>query len=149
LNEALTLKGAMTAVLTKADGTVETRYKDNIIVNAGFDFIADAIGKVSSRPGCMNHIAVGTGTTAAAATQTALVEEMTGGRLAATYAHTAGTKVFTLTANFNAGVATGAITEVGAFNAATGGTMFDRLTFAVINKGALDTLAVTLTFTMS
>lgn len=143
------MHGAITATLIKADGGVETHYKDNIIVNGGFDFIADAIGKSASRPAVMNAIAVGTGTTAAAATQTALVTELARGT--ATYAHTAGTKVFTLTTTFAAGTGTGAITEAGVFNSATAasGAMLDRVVFDVINKGAADTLQVTFTFTMS
>lgn len=141
------LKGSGTFILTKPDGTQEITHKDNIIVNVGFDFIADAVGKSASRPNVMSHIAVGTGTTAAAATQTALVTELN--RQAATYAHTAGTKTFTFTANFAAGVATGAITEAGVFNAASAGTMLDRVVFPVINKGADDTLQSIFTFTMS
>lgn len=146
-NDLLALKGTMTAVLTKADGTVETRYKDNMIVNVGFDFIADAIGKSASRPNVMSHIAIGAGAVAAAAGDTALGSELARG--AATYAHTAGTKVFTFTYNFAAGVGTGAVTEAGVLNASSGGTLLDRVVFAVINKGAADTLQVTFTFTMS
>lgn len=145
--EGLKLKGSMTAVLTKEDGSVETHFKDNIIVNVGFDFIADAIGKAASRPNVMSHIAVGTGAVAAAATDSTLGTELARG--AATYAHTAGTKVFTFTTTFAAGTATGAITEAGVLNAASAGILFDRVVFAVINKGASDTLQVTFTFTMS
>lgn len=148
-NDTLKLKGSMTAVLFKEDGTTETYLRDNIIVNVGFDFIADAIGKAASRPGVMNAIAVGTGLTAAAATQTALVAELARG--AATYAHTAGTKVFTFVTTFAAGTGTGAITEAGVFNSTTAssGIMLDRVVFDVINKGDADTLQVTFTFTMS
>ena len=95
----------------------------------------------------MAYTAVGTGTTAASATQTALVTELA--RKAATYAHTAGTKVFTFTTKFNAGEATGAITEAGICNAATGGTFLDRVTFNVINKGADDTYESHFQFTLS
>lgn len=147
--DTLKLKGTMTAVLTKEDGSIETFYKDNIIVNVGFDFIADAIGLAASRPGVMSAVAVGTGTTAAAATQSALVTELARG--AATYAHTAGTKTFTFTTTFAAGTGTGAITEAGVFNSTTANTgiMFDRVVFSVINKGAADSLQVTFAFTMS
>lgn len=141
------LHGALTLILQKKDGQVEVMKKDNLIVNVGFDFIADAIGKSASRPAVMSHIALGTGTTAAAASQTALVTELT--RLAATYAHTVGTKVFTFTASFGAGVATGAITEAGVLNAASAGIMLDRVVFPVVNKGADDTLQAVFTFTMA
>jgi hypothetical protein len=146
-DESMQLHGAMTLILRHADGEFEATHQDNIIVNVGFDFIADAIGKAASRPGVMGYIALGTGTTAAAATQSTLVTELD--RNAATYAHTAGTKTFTFTANFLAGDATGAITEAGVFNAASGGIMFDRVVFPVVNKGSDDSLSAVFTFTMS
>lgn len=145
--DKMNMHGAMTATLIKGDGTVHTLHKDNIIVNVGFDFVANAIGAASGRPGVMSHIGIGTGTTAAAAAQTALVAEIN--RQAATYAHTTNTKTFTFTATFAPGVGTGAITEAGVLNAATGGILLDRVVFGVINKAALDTLQVTFTFTMS
>jgi hypothetical protein len=147
IQESMKLHGAITLMLKKANGDVETVHKDNIIVDVGFDFIANAIGKSSSRPGVMGWIALGTGTTAAAAGQTALVTEID--RNAATYAHTAGTKTFTFTADFAAGDATGAITEAGVFNASSSGIMLDRVVFPVVNKGADDSLTAVFTFTMS
>ena len=147
IQEAMKLQGAVTLMLQKSDGEVQTTHKENIIVNVGFDFIADAIGKSTSRPGVMGFIAVGTGTTAAAASQSALVTELD--RNAATYAHTVGTKTFTFTALFPAGDATGAITEAGVFNAASAGIMLDRVVFPVVNKGADDSLTAVFTFTMS
>ncbi len=147
IQESMQLHGAMTLIISRANGDTETVYKDNLIVNVGFDFIADAIGKSASRPSVMGYIALGTGTTAAAATQSALVTEID--RNAATYAHTAGTKTFTFTADFLAGDATGAITEAGVFNAATAGIMVDRVVFPVVNKGADDSLTAVFTFTMS
>ena len=147
IQEAMKLHGAVTLMLQKPDGEVQTTHKDNIIVNVGFDFIADAIGKSTSRPGVMGFIAVGTGTTAAAASQSALVTELK--RNAATYAHTVGTKTFTFTAQYPAGDATGAITEAGVFNAASAGITLDRVVFPVVNKGADDSLTAVFTFTMS
>jgi len=147
IDESMQLHGAMTLIVSRANGDTETIYRDNLIVNVGFDFIADAIGKAASRPAVMGYIALGTGTTAAAATQSALVTELD--RNAATYAHTAGTKTFTFTADFPTGDGTGAITEAGVFNAATAGIMLDRVVFPVVNKGADDSLTAVFTFTMS
>ncbi len=147
IDESMQLHGAMTLIVSRANGDTETIYRDNLIVNVGFDFIADAIGKSASRPAVMGYIALGTGTTAAAATQSALVTELD--RNAATYAHTAGTKTFTFTADFPAGDGTGAITEAGVFNAATAGIMLDRVVFPIVNKGADDSLTAVFTFTMS
>jgi hypothetical protein len=147
IDECVKLHGAITLTLKKSNGEVEVIHKDNLIVNGGFDFIADAIGKPTSRPNVMGWIAVGTGTTAAAATQTTLVTEID--RNAATYGHTVGTRVFSFTADFLAGDATGALTEAGVFNAASTGTMFDRVSFPVVNKGVDDSLTAVFTFTMS
>lgn len=147
IQESMQLHGSVTLIVNRANGECETVHKDNLIVNVGFDFIADAVGKAASRPGVMGYIALGTGTTAAAATQAALVTELD--RNAASYAHTAGTRTFTFTADFPAGDATGAITEAGVFNAASAGLMFDRVVFPVVNKGADDSLTSVFTFTMS
>jgi hypothetical protein len=141
------LKGSFIAVLKKANGDIQVTRKDNLILNVGFDFIADAIGKASGRPDAMSHTALGTGTTATAATQTGLVNELF--RKEAIYSHASNTKVFTFTTEFPAGVATGAITEAGICNAQSGGIFIDRVTFAVINKAADDTLTTNFQFTLS
>jgi len=137
----------MEATLIKEDGSVEVKRKDNLITTVGFDFLADAIGEPASRPDVMSHIAVGTGTTAAAIGDTTLETELD--RQAATYAHTTSTKIFTFSTTYAAGDATGAITEAGVLNDATTGTLLDRVVFSAINKGAADTLTVTFTFTLS
>lgn len=45
IQESMQLHGAMTLFISRANGDTETVYQDNLIVNVGFDFIADAIGK--------------------------------------------------------------------------------------------------------
>ena len=147
MDEMLKLKGSLTATIQHADGSVEVRRKDNLILNVGFDFIANAIGASSDRPSVMSHTAVGTGTTAVAATQSALASELY--RLPATYSHAAGTKVFNFATTFAAGVATGAITEAGICNASSAGIFLDRVVFDVINKAADDILTTNFQFTLS
>lgn len=147
-NQELKLKGTLMLELRDVNGVVkESRRKDNIITTVGFDLIMDALGKSASRPAVISHIAVGTGSTAVASSQTTLVSELN--RQAATYSHTAGTPSFTMTATYAAGVATGAITEAGVFNASSAGIMLDRVVFSVINKGADDSLTATFQFTLS
>lgn len=146
LNDGLHFKGEMLAHLRKQDGTTTT-YKKNLIVNVGFDFIADAIGEPSTRPNVMSHIAVGTGTAAADPLDTQLQTEID--RNTTIYDHSVGSKVFTFTSTFAAGEATGAITEAGVVNAAASGIFLDRVVFPVINKGVDDALDVIFTFTMS
>ena len=145
--DKLQAHGAGTFILRKADGEVEVVHKDNLIVDVGFDLICDSLGKSAGRPAPLSHIAVGTGTTAVAAGNTALVTELS--RLAATYAHAPGSKVFTITVTFGKGVATGAITEAAVLNAAVAGIMLDRVVFPVINKGPDDVLDAIFTFTLS
>ncbi len=141
------IKGSLILTLKHKDGSVEVRRKDNLILNVGFDFIANAIGNANSRPAVIGYTAVGTGTTAVAASQTSLVTELA--RKAATYSHATGTKVFSFTTHFAAGEATGAITEAGVCNASSGGIFLDRVTFAVINKAADDELTTNFQFTLS
>ena len=131
MNEALRMHGAMTAHLFKADGTVQTTHKDNMIVNVGFDFIANAIGATTSRPNIMRYIAVGTGTTAVQATQTALATQLA--IKDATYAHLTSTKTFTFTVTYNPGEATGAITEAGVL-IPTAGLCLTALCLALLTR---------------
>lgn len=145
-NMMFKIKGSMTNTLTKENGDIETYFKDNIIVSTGFDFICDAICNASQTTK-MSYIAIGTGATVAAISNTGLVTELI--RQAAVYAHTAGTQIFTLTTTFAPGVATGALTEAGVLNLASAGVLFDRVVFSVINKASGDTLVSTFTFTLS
>jgi hypothetical protein len=146
-DQRMKMHGSLDLILRRADGSVETRHKDNLIVDSGFDFIANAIGNAASRPNAISHIAVGTGTTVAAGSQTTLVTELV--RSAGTFAHVSGTKVFTFTVALGAGVATGALTEAGVLNASSLGSLLDRVVFNVVNKGPDDTLTIVFTFTMS
>lgn len=145
--DAFEARGDWTFTIFRENGDVEAITRKNLIVNVGYDFICDAIGKAASRPNVMSYIAVGTGTTAPAAADTTLQTELT--RISATYTHTAGTKTFKVAATFGAGVGTGAITEAAILNAAAAGIMLNRVTFPVMNKGASDTIVAEFTFTLS
>ena len=125
------------------NGDLKQRFiKHNLITNVGYDFLCNAFAN-ATRPAAMEYIAVGTGTTTPALTDTALVTEIE--RLKAGYSHTASDKFLTLSATFAAGVATGALTEAGIFNAASEGTLFDRITYPVINKEQLDSYVISFT----
>jgi hypothetical protein len=90
---------------------------------------------------------IGTGSTGVTGADTTLETEAA--RVANVYAHSTGTKVFTMTADYAAGTGTGAITESALLNAASVGTMLNRIVFSVINKGASDTLQVVWSITLS
>jgi hypothetical protein len=60
----------------------------------------------------------------------------------------ASSNTITYVASFEAGDATGAVTEAGLFNASSGGTMLCRTVFSVVNKGAQDILNITWVITL-
>ena len=153
--EIMAVRGFVDVMVYDEFGNLkEERHYDNGITNVGFEVIADRIAGHSGFTGNeANYIALGTGSTAFAVTQTALVTELSGGSYArqqdtdATY--TSGTKSFAISATFNAGVATGALQESGLFDASTTGNMLARQTFSTINVGASDSITVTWTITLS
>lgn len=137
--------GSLRVVVTAADGSIkEEREFQNLVVTVGKNFIASRIVGVSDA--VMSHMGIGSGTTAAAAGDTALQTEL--GRVALG-GSSASTNVVTYTANFPAGTGTGAVTEAGIFNDPSAGTMLCRTVFAVVNKGADDAMSVTWTVTVS
>jgi len=77
-------------------------------------------------------------------TDTALETELT--RVAFTSKSRSNQKVVYV-ADFAPGVGTGALTEVGVFNAAAAGDLLSRITFPVKNKGAGDSLQITIEHT--
>lgn len=146
INEALKLRGNLAMVLRDKDGNVkETREEKNLVVSAGLNFICDRMEGTSEA--VMSHMAVGSGTTAAAAGNTDL-ESILGSREALD-STTVTDNTITYVSSFEAGEGTGAITEAGIFNASTAGTMLCRTVFSVVNKAADDTLQITWTITLS
>lgn len=144
-NEFLKASGSLRIVVTAPDGQVkEDRSLTNLVVTVGKNFVASRVVGVASN--VMSHMAIGAGTTAAAAGDTALGSEL--GRVALG-SGTATTNVVTYSATFPAGTGTGAVTEAGILNAVSAGTLLCRTVFAVVNKGALDSMAVTWTVTIS
>ena len=124
----------------------ETKDIKNVVVTVGKNFLATWLTAASQAGYFMQYIGLGTGTNAANASDTALQTELTS-RVAGTLTPTS--NVWQNVASFGPGVDTGAITESGIFSASSAGTMFARQTFAVINKGAGDTLQVTWQVTFS
>jgi hypothetical protein len=147
--ENLSVKGRLSIVLRDKDGNVkEEREVDNLVVNAGLAYIISRM--VGTSQAVMSHMALGSGVTAAAAAQTDLVSIL-GARESldsTTISGTSNEKVVYV-ASFEAGDATGAVTEAGIFNAASAGTMLCRTVFPVVNKAADDAMTVTWTITLS
>ena len=144
LDDSLKTKGLVQVQLLDAAGNVkETREFPNLVVNTGLAYIASRMRDATAT--AMSHMAVGSGNVAAAAADTGLGTQL--GRVAldstTLVTTTATNDAVQYVATFAAGTGTGAITEAGIFNASTAGTMLCRTVFAVINKGALDTLVIT------
>ena len=117
---------------------------DNLVVTAGKGYVASRMKDTTAT--AMSHMAIGSGSTAAAAGDTALGNEL--GRVALTSTTVSGA-VVTYVASFPAGTGTGAVTEAGILNASSSGTLLCRTVFSVVNKGASDSMTVTWTVTVS
>ena len=144
--DELKITGSVNVVIHDESGKQKENFTiPNLVVDTGLAFIAARMG--TAPPTAMTHMGVGTGSTATAAGNTAL-GNAAGARIALTSTTVTGAGI-AYVATFAAGVSTGAITEAGIFNALTSGTMLCRTVFSVINKGALDTMTITWTITIS
>jgi hypothetical protein len=136
---------------TKFKGTVQIKHwnsdgellrdatYDNLVVTTGLEWIAGRLS--NSPPTYMNYIAVGTSNTAPSAGQTTLVAEIARQVVTVTGGSASGATIIYST-SYGAGVGTGALQEAGIFQSSSGSTMLSRVTFAVINKAAGDTVSV-------
>jgi len=149
MQESLNLQGNISIVLKDKNGNIrEKREIKNTITNTGFAEVANLMGNVSS-PAYFTYLAIGTGTTPASASQTALVTELTTnglGRASATVSRVTTTQTndtLQLVKSFTCTGGTNAVTEVGIFNNASVGIMLGRQVFDVVNMGNTDVLEIT------
>jgi|TARA_X000000950_G_scaffold197326_2_gene237593 hypothetical protein len=140
INDNLKLKGKL-AISLNGDVVQEV---DNLVVTAGKGYVASRMKDASTT--AMSHMAIGSGSTAAAAGNTALGSEL--GRVSLTSTNVSGA-VVTYVATFAAGTGTGAVTEAALLNASSSGTMLCRTVFSVVNKGSADSMTITWTVTVS
>ena len=140
INDGLKLKGKLSIALN--DEVVQE--VDNLVVTAGKGYVASRMKDASAT--AMSHMAIGSGTTNPAASDTAVETEL--GRVALTSTNDS-SAVVTYVATFAAGTGTGAVTEAGILNASSGGTMLCRTEFSVVNKGSSDSMTITWTVTVS
>jgi len=137
--------GMVNVVVRDDAGKIKQEFTvPNLVVDTGLDFIASRMKDTTDA--AMSHMAIGTDNTAAAAGNTTLGTELARQALAST---TVTDNSIAYVATFAAGTGTGALTEAGLFNDPTTGTMLCRTVFAVINKGAADSMTVTWTVTIS
>ena len=144
IQETIKAKGELQIKLFGPDGKLKSeKTVPNLVVTTGKTFIA---ARMVGTPTAMSHMAIGSGTTDPVVGNTALETEL--GRVSLTSSASAGA-VVTYVASFGAGTGTGAVTEAGILNASSGGTLLCRTEFAVVNKGADDSMSVTWTITVS
>lgn len=142
LNDKLSLTGALTI---SVNGEV-VREINNLVVTTGKELVAANLQGGSVAP--VTHMAVGTGTVAASAGDTALGSEIDRNALTTSGGTVSGT-VVSYVATWLPGDGTGALTEAGLFTASVGGTMLARTVFPVVNKGADDTVTIAWDVTIS
>ena len=121
MNNCLNVIGEVDIKLYDKDNNLKTERKvNNLVVSTGLDHIAKRLINAASP------------------------------RLEATRSSATAGKV-TYARTFDPGVATGALVEAGIFNndQYLGGTMLCRTVFSVIDKGALDTLSISWSITIS
>ena len=137
--------GKLTIEVKDKDGNLKQKQEvKNLVVDTGLDYIASRMKDATAT--AMSHMAIGTGSTAAAAGNTALGSEAARQAITST---TVTSNAVAYVASFAAGTGTGAITEAGILNAASGGTLLCRTVFSVVNKGASDSMTITWTVTIS
>lgn len=146
-SEAPRLEGHILFDHVREGRLIEHREIHNLVVSAGAAGIASRING-SGAEAAFTFIAIGTGTTAAAAGDTTLQTEITtngGARAACTTSRvttdvTNDTAQCVLTYSFTGAFA---VTESGYLNAASAGTLLSRQVFSAINVASGDSLQIT------
>ena len=149
LNDTLKLKGRVGIVVKDKDGNVkETRDVNNLVVTDGLNFIARRMHGTTAN--VMSHIAVGEGSgQPSAAGRTTLITETHREVLDSGFpAEPTGASI-TYKASLEANDVTGALTEAGIFNAASGGDMLCRVEFGTVTLTSTDSLVIEWTISLT
>lgn len=112
----------------------------NLEVTVGKVYEAAWLAAGSQAGPFMSYVGLGTGTTPPVIADTNLQTPLPT-RVQGTLSSLS--NVWQNVATFPAGINTGSVTEAGLFSSISGGTMFARNVFSLINKGALNSLIVT------
>lgn len=130
----------------KTGALLRSEERHNLFVLTGRNLIRDALNGTSGTF-TISHLGVGTGTTAAASTDTTLGSQV---QRDAVTKRTAGSGSLTIQYYLASSAANGStLTEAGLFNASSGGTMFARVVHTAIAKTASITVTYTWTITIS
>lgn len=147
LNNGVKIKGIITLDVIRGGKVISHKVINNLITNVGLAEIANLAGNVSS-PIAFTYLAVGTGTTAASASNTTLETEITDSGLARASAtvsrQTTNVSNDTLQLSKTWSVSgTKSVTEAGILNASSGGTLLGRQVFTAVNVVNGDSLTIT------
>ncbi len=147
MRDRFRLRGEIELILKNKKGEVKKRVKiKNVITNVGKAQVAGLINGVVTSP--FRYVAIGTGTTAPSASDTALDNEIArkvGSTSRATTNVTNDTAVVEATFSSADGLSGSSnVAEAGLFDAASGGNMLARQTFSAIpvNWDGGDTLTI-------
>ena len=147
LQDVGSLKGYVNMILYDEHGHIkDIRQFRNLVVNVGLTGAGERISEPGTGVLAANWIRLGTGTTAAASAQTALVGDI-GEEKSAAYS-TIGVGSWQVVQSWGTGEAVATIQESGVFFGSHA-SMLCRQTFTAINKQSADTLEVTWGFTIS
>lgn len=149
-SERIHFRGSLEYALKRAsDGEIlQKGIVQNTVVTGGRSWILDNIrsaGAASAQ--VLNNIAVGSGTTAPATSETALVGELDRNTINSwdTTNLTSTTPNMAAIVSFNTNEANGTLGEAAFFNSSSGGTMLNRVTFATQEKATSNTFHITFT----
>ena len=143
--ESVNINGNLEVILLDENGNKKDYRKvNNLVVAVGKDVIASRL--VGNTSAIMSHMAVGSSSTTATTSQTALGTEL--GRVALDSSSRASNTI-TYVATFPAGTGTGSITEAGILNASSSGNMLCRTVFGVVTKASGDTVVITWNVTVA
>jgi len=129
------IRSEVWAILKYKNGcTEELLLGSNLITNSGENLLAKRIGGITADP--IGYIAIGTGSTSPAETDTALVTEVGRKGMDAGYPSVSESSI-TFQSTWPTTEPAGqpyTLRELGLFNAATGGVMLNRIVFDPISK---------------
>ena len=151
--ENLKVTGKLGIKLYDSTGNLkDSRDINNLVVTTGLTYIASRMKDTAKA--AMGWIQLGTDSTAAAAGNTIasiVTTGLSGTTRKALTSTTPSTSSIVYIASWAAGEATGAVTEAGICNVASGttGDLLCRTVFSVINKGANDTMQITWTINLA
>lgn len=139
--------GRLSLRVIRGNGSVEDvgLVSTKVVTDAGVAYLVDSL-QGTTEPENLRWHGSGTGTTAEAVAQTALVTEV-GSRVQGSLAEGASANIFRTIATVTYG-GTFAITEHAIFSASTAGTMLDRSVFAAINVINGDSIEFTYELTL-